>query len=203
MDLMTIDRATLGGRYVRLEPLGWAHLDGLIATGTDPGLYEWTVDRLDSPEAMTEAVRSALEAADRGDERPFATVERVTGRVVGTTRFLNISRPHRRAEIGGTRVGRPWQRTPINTEAKFLMLRHAFEAWGANRVEFKADARNLRSRAALARIGAVEEGTLRRHMVTHDGHVRDSVYFAVVAPDWPRVRDHLAALLARPWPPAA
>lgn len=199
MSPMTVGRVTLEGRHVRLEPLGWEHLDGLIATGTDPSLYEWTVDTLGSPEAMTGAVRQALAAEERGEELPFATVEAATGRVVGTTRFLGISRPHRRAEIGGTRIGRPWQRTPINTEAKLLMLQHAFEVWEANRIEFKTDARNLRSRAALTRIGAMEEGTLRQHMVNHDGHVRDSVYFGIIRPDWPGVRDHLLALLARPW----
>ena len=198
----TIGPVTLAGRFARLEPLGWHHLDGLVATGLDPELYRWTVERLDSPAAMADAVGAALAAAEAGREVPFATVEVATGRVVGATRFLNIEPAHRRAEIGGTRIGLAWQRTPINTEAKYLMLRHAFEAWALIRVEFKADALNARSRAAIARLGAVEEGTLRHHRVAHGGRVGDSVYFAVIAPDWPAVRAGLEARLARPWPPA-
>ena len=190
-----IGPVTLTGRYVRLEPLGWEHLPGLIESGLDPELYRWTVDRLDTPEAMRQSVASALEQAVAGREVPFATVEVATGRVVGTTRFLNIDRGHRRAEIGGTRVGLAWQRTPINTEAKSLMLRHAFEVWGLNRIEFKTDALNARSRAAIARLGAIEEGTLRHHRVSHGGRVGDSVYFAIIAPDWPTARARLEARL--------
>ena len=202
MDAATIGPVTLEGRFVRLEPLGWHHLDGLIASGADPELYRWTVDRLDAPGAMAGAIGSALAAAEAGREVPFATVEVATGRVAGTTRFMTIDRVHRRAEIGGTRVGLAWQRTPINTEAKYLMLRHAFEVWGLNRVEFKTDALNARSRAAIARLGAVEEGTLRHHRVSHGGRVGDSVYFAIIAPDWPAARARLEARLARPWPAA-
>ncbi len=198
----TIGPVTLSGRFVRLEPLGWHHLDGLVAAGLDPELYRWTVERAETAEAMAETVRAALAAAESGREVPFASIEVGTGRVVGTTRFLTIERAHRRVEIGGTRVGLAWQRTPINTEAKFLMLRHAFEVWGLNRVEFKTDAQNARSRAAIARLGAVEEGTLRHHRISHGGRVGDSVYFAIIAPDWPAVRARLEARLARPWPPA-
>ena len=132
--------APLLGRFVRLEPIRPDHLDGLIASGLDPGLYEWTVDRVDSPAAMALGIESALEAMAAGREVVYATLKSSTGQVVGTTRFLNIDRTHRRVEIGGTRVGLAWQRTPINTEAKLLMLRHAFEDWGMNRVEFKTDA---------------------------------------------------------------
>jgi len=197
-----IEPVILAGRLVRLEPLGWQHRDGLVASGLDPELYQWTVERVDSPEAMTRSVQAALDQADLGREVPFATVEAATGQVIGTTRFMAIDRAHRRVEIGGTRVGLAWQRTPINTEAKFLMLRHAFEVWGMNRVEFKTDALNTRSRAAIARLGAVEEGTLRQHRIAHGDRVGDSVSFAIIAPDWPEVRARLEARLARPWPPA-
>ncbi len=190
----------LFGHLVRLEPIRPDHLAGLIATGLDPDLYQWTVDRVDSPAAMAVVVANAIQATAAGRERVYATVEASTGQVVGTTKFLNIDAAHRRVEIGGTRVGRAWQRTPINTEAKFLMLRHAFEVWNMNRVEFKTDALNTRSRAAIVRLGAVEEGTLRHHMVAQEGRIRDSVYFAIIAPDWPAVRDRLTAYLARPWP---
>ena len=197
----TIEPTTLAGRFVRLEPLGWQHLEGLTASGLDSELYRWTLERIDSPAAMAESVRSTLTAVEAGSVVAFATVDAATGQVAGTTRFLGIERHHRVAEIGGTRVGLAWQRTPINTEAKYLMLRHAFETWTLNRVEFKTDAHNERSRAALARLGAVEEGTLRHHRVVHDGRIRDSVYFAIIAPDWPAVRARLEARLARPWPP--
>jgi len=160
---------TLSGRFVRLEPLGWEHLEGLVASGLDPALYQWTLDRVDSAEGMAEKVRVALEAAEAGREVPFASVEVASGKVIGSTRFMAIERRHRRAEIGDTRVGLAWQRTPVNTEAKYLMLRQAFEVWELNRVEFKADALNAPSRAALARLGAVEEGTFRHHMVVQGG----------------------------------
>ena len=202
MSATTPAPTTLTGRFVRLEPVERRHRDGLIASGLDPELYRWTVDRVDSPAAMAAGIESALEAMAAGREVVYATLEASTGQVVGTTRFLNIDRAHRRVEIGGTRVGLAWQRTPINTEAKFLMLRHAFEDWGMNRVEFKTDALNARSRAAIARLGAVEEGTLRHHMIAQGGRIRDSVYFAIIAPDWPEVRDRLTAFLDRPWPPS-
>ncbi len=198
-----IEPVTLSGRFVRLEPLGWRHLEGLVASGLDSELYEWTMERVDSGEAMADKIRLALEASGAGREVPFASVEVATGQVIGTTRFMAIDRRHRRAEIGDTRVGLAWQRTPINTEAKFLMLRQAFEVWGLNRVEFKTDALNARSRAAIGRLGAVEEGTLRHHMVVRGNRVRDSVYYAIIAPDWPEVRAKLEARLARPWPPVA
>ena len=198
MNMINPSPSTLTGRFVQLEPVGRQHLEGLIASGLDPELYEWTVDRVDSAEAMAAGVENALEAMAAGREVVYATVEIATGRIAGTTRFLNIDRVHRRVEIGGTRVGLAWQRTPINTEAKFLMLRHAFEDWGMNRVEFKTDALNIRSRVAIARLGAVEEGTLRHHMIAQGGRVRDSVYFAIIAPDWPEVRDRIADRLARP-----
>ena len=199
MSVTNPEPTILTGRFVRLEPVGRRHLEGLIASGLDPALYEWTVDRVDSPEAMAAGIENAMRAVAAGRELVYATRAVGTGLIAGTTRFLNVDRAHRRVEIGGTRVGLAWQRSPINTEAKFLMLRLAFEDWGMNRVEFKTDALNTRSRAAIARLGAVEEGTLRHHMIAQGGRVRDSVYFAIIAPDWPAVRDRLTALLDRPW----
>lgn len=201
----TIDRledpGTLSGRFVRLEPLGRQHLESLATHGLDPQIHEWTVDRLDDRDQMSAWIDQAISTRDRGQEFAFATVDAATGEVAGSTRYLNISRAHRRVEIGGTRIGVPWQRSPLNTEAKFLMLRQAFEVWELNRVEFKTDALNRRSRAALDRLGAREEGTLRRHMVTHSGRVRDSVYYSIIDQDWPEVRARLASFLDRPWPP--
>jgi RimJ/RimL family protein N-acetyltransferase len=128
---------------------------------------------------------------------PFATIEAASGQVVGSTRYMSIAPHHRRLEIGNTWLAPAWQRTAINTEAKLLMLTHAFTVVGALRVEFKTDALNEKSRAALLGIGATEEGTLRRHMLTDTGRRRDSVYFSVIEEEWPRVRMHLERRLAR------
>ena len=129
---------------------------------------------------------------------PFATVERSSGRVIGSTRFMAIAAPHRRVEIGSSWVAKPWQRTAVNTEAKYLMLRHAFETWGCLRVELKTDSRNERSRRAMLRLGCVEEGTYRKHVVTERGQVRDTVYFSVVDDEWPAVKARLEGLLGSP-----
>jgi N-acetyltransferase len=132
-----------------------------------------------------------------GSALPFATVERATNTVVGSTRYGNIVPQHRRAEIGWTWIAPRWQRTAVNTEAKYLMLRHAFDVMACRRVELKTSALNARSRAAMLRIGATEEGTLRRHMVQPDGSARDSVYFSVIDEEWPAVRERLEEMLRR------
>jgi len=180
---------------VRLEPLGAHHLAGLTRAGADPELWRWTLADASTPEAMAGYVEAALGEAERGESRPFATIERATGTVVGSTRFGNIAPTHGRAEIGWTWIARPWQRTAVNTEAKLLMLAHAFDVWGLDRVELKTDALNARSRAAILRLGATEEGTLRRHMRTSTGRLRDTVYFSILADEWPAVRDRLDARL--------
>jgi len=187
----------LNGRHVRLEPLSPEHLPGLIAVGCDPALWQITVNDGSTPEAMQRWVESALEERRRGTAVPFATVLQATGQVVGGSRFGNISAHDRRAEIGWTWVARAWQRTAVNTEAKFLMLRHAFEAWGLVRVEFKTDAINRQSRAALLGIGAREEGVLRRHARTWTGRFRDSVFYSILDDEWPAVKARLEARLAR------
>jgi RimJ/RimL family protein N-acetyltransferase len=191
-----VEPVTLEGAVVRLEPLDLArHWEGLRAIGLDPELWRWTVSRVESEEDLRRYLEGALRDQAAGQALPFATCERAGGRVVGSTRFGAIAVPHRRVEIGWTWVGRPWQRTAVNTEAKLLMLTHAFERWGCQRVEFKTDARNARSRAALLRIGAREEGTFRKHMLTDRGGVRDSVYFSIVDDEWPGVRARLEGLL--------
>jgi RimJ/RimL family protein N-acetyltransferase len=130
----------------------------------------------------------------------FATVEQKSGRAIGSTRFMNIDRTNRRVEIGSTWIAPAWQRTAVNTEAKYLMLRHAFEVWGCVRVELKTDALNQKSRNAILRLGAQEEGTLRRHLVTSTGRVRDTVYFSILDNEWPAVRAKLKAKLASQTP---
>ena len=185
----------LEGTAVRLEPLATGHLDRLCEIGLDPALWEWTTTKIRDVDAMRDYVGTALRWQAEGSALPFATVERATGRVVGSTRFANADPPNRRVEIGWSWIARPWQRTVVNTEAKYLMLRHAFERLGCIRVEFKTDALNARSRTAILRIGAKEEGTLRSHMQVEDGRRRDSVYFSIIEQEWPAVRVHLEGMM--------
>jgi RimJ/RimL family protein N-acetyltransferase len=147
---------------------------------------------------MRDYIDSALEAQAAGTAIPFATVERASGRVIGSTRYMNIDTANRRVEIGSTWLAKPWQRTAMNTEAKYLMLRHAFETLGCVRVELKTDALNQQSRQAILRIGAREEGTLRQHMVTWSGRLRDTVYFSILDSEWPGVKANLEAKLRQP-----
>jgi RimJ/RimL family protein N-acetyltransferase len=142
---------------------------------------------------MMKYIRAVLAEQEKGTSIPFATVERTSGKVVGATRFMNIDVPNKRVEIGSTWIAGPWQRSAINTEAKYLMMRHAFEAWGCNRVELKTDSLNSKSRNAILRIGAKQEGILRSHMVTWSERLRDTVYFSVIAPEWPEVKANLEA----------
>jgi RimJ/RimL family protein N-acetyltransferase len=186
-----LEPVVLEGRLVRLEPLTMDHHAALCAVGLDPDLWRCTSGHVDSPEAMRDYIRHALERRREGSALPFAVVERSAGEVVGSTRFATFEPSHRRVEIGWTWIARHAQRTGVNVEAKYLMLRHAFEALRMNRVELKTDVLNARSRAAILGIGATEEGTLRRHMITSRGRVRDTVYFSIVAEEWPEVRKRL------------
>lgn len=182
---------TLEGSVVRLEPLTLSHLDALCAVGLDPALWKFTVSNVRTREEMRSYIEAAWKAQKQGTALPFVIVERATGTVVGSTRYMNIDQPNRKLEIGSTWVAKRWQRTAVNTEAKYLLLRHAFEALGCVRVEFKTDVLNTQSRAALLRIGAKEEGILRKHQITQTGRVRDSVYFSIIDTDWPEVKRRL------------
>jgi RimJ/RimL family protein N-acetyltransferase len=192
-----VEPVTLEGSIVRLEPLTMEHLPGLTASGLDSEIWRWMPSTIQSPGDMRAYVDKALAARDTGTEMPFVTIERSSGRIVGGTRFMNIEPHHRRLEIGFTWIASAWQRTAVNTEAKLVMLTHAFNVLGALRVEFKTDSLNERSRAALLGIGAKEEGTLRNHMVTDSGRRRHSVYFSVIEEEWPQVRQHLESRLGR------
>jgi RimJ/RimL family protein N-acetyltransferase len=199
---MNVEPAVLEGEYVRLEPLGRHHISPLCDVGLDPELWQLTMTMINSAGDMNEYIETALKWQAEGTALPFATIERSSGTVVGSTRFANIDRTHRRVEIGWTWIARPWQRTAINTEAKFLMLRHAFETWGCIRVELKTDALNERSRRAMLRIGAKEEGTLRNHMITPTGRIRDTVYFSIIDSEWPDVKKRLQHMLEHPYVPS-
>ena len=198
-DKLIIAPVVLTGRYVRLEPLTRKHEEGLCAIGLDPELWRWTVSLVRNPAEMRAYIDTALLGQNEGTVLPFATVDAASGRTIGTTRFGAIDRGNRHMEIGWTWLGRDWQRTPANTEAKFLMLRHAFESLGCIRVEFKTDFLNEKSRRALLRIGAKEEGVLRRHIITESGRVRDSVYYSVLDREWPEVKAALEQKLERPY----
>ena len=154
---------------------------------------------IDTPEKMRTFVADALKAQDAGTALPFATIEKSSGKVIGSTRYGNIDRVHAGLEIGWTWLASPWRRTPINTEAKYLMLRHAFETLGCIRVAFKTDSLNDRSRTAILRIGATEEGIFRNHMITYSGRVRNTVYFSIINSEWPRVKSQLEEKLRQPF----
>ena len=193
---MEVRPVTLEGSFVRLEPLSMAHHAGLSEVGLDQELWEWIPEPVRTPEEMRAYIEEALAAQAAGTALPFATVERSSGRAVGSTRFANIDRRHRRVEIGWTWLARPWQRTRANTDAKNLMLGHAFETWGAIRVELKTDSLNARSRAAILRLGAKEEGILRNHMVTSSGRIRHTVYYSITDSEWPAVKSRLERMLS-------
>ena len=188
---LEIQQVTLQGRHIRLEPLTLNHLDGLCEIGLDPDLWRWIPAPVKSRDDLRDYIRLALQWQTDGTALPFATVDQSSGRVVGSTRYMNIDKPNRHVEIGATWIGRPWQRTVVNTEAKYLMLRHAFETLGCFRVELKTDALNQQSRNAILRIGASQEGIFRKHVVCADGRLRDSVYFSIIDSEWPEVKARL------------
>ncbi|MFZ1011625.1 MAG: GNAT family protein [Candidatus Sulfotelmatobacter sp.] len=181
---------TLEGSIVRLEPIRPDHAELFwnVAKDSVDDIFQWIPYRMKSQEDFQQIVAKALDEQERGESVVFATVERSSGRVIGSTRFMNIDRANHRVEIGSTWIAPAWQRTVVNTEAKYLMLRHAFEVWKCIRVELKTDALNQKSRNAILRIGAKEEGTLRRHVITWTGRVRDSVYFSILDTEWPEVK---------------
>ena len=196
---MDVQPVTLTGRLVRLEPLAAAHVSDLTVAGQDDGIWHlMPYGLVRTEEKMAAWVQDVLERQVQGTDLPFAVVLQETGRAVGSSRYLEIRAPHRGLEIGGTWYGTAYQRTGVNTECKFLLLRHAFEALGCVRVQFKTDLRNERSQKALERIGAVREGVLRNHMVMPDGYLRSSVVYSIVREEWPAVRSHLERLMASP-----
>lgn len=188
----------LTGTHVRLEPLDLdRHWPGLAAIGLEPSLWAFTASKVADAAQLRAYLEQALAEQARGTALPFATIDVASGRVCGSTRFGNLVREHRRVEIGWTWLGTAFQRSARNTEAKLLMLRHAFETWGCRRVEFKTSSTNAKSQAAMRRLGFVEEGTFRKWMVLADGSPRDTVWFSVIDDEWPARRAQLTALLAR------
>ena len=193
--LHVVTPLTLEGSVVRLEPLRQEHADLFwqAAKGALEDIFRWIPYSMKTLEDFDRLVQKAMSEQQRGESIVFATVERRSGRVIGSTRFMNIDRVNHRAEIGSTWIAPAWQRTAVNTEAKFLMLQHALEVWKCIRVELKTDALNQQSRSAILRLGAKEEGTLRKHLLTWSGRVRDTVYFSILDTEWPEVKTRLQA----------
>jgi len=187
----------LEGSFVRLEPMTMEHHAGLTAIGLDPEIWRLTVANVRTPEEMRTYMESALRLQTDGSSLPFVTIERSSGRIVGSTRFGNYDSLNRRIEIGWTWLAPAWQRTATNTEAKYLMLTHAFERLGCVRVELKTDVLNRPSRKAMTRIGAKEEGILRKHTLMWTGRYRDTVFYSILDDEWPQVKAHIEALLVR------
>lgn len=188
---------SLEGTHVRLEPLRPEHAPVLWEIAKDHlnDLFQWIPYKLQSLEDFRAFNRQVLDEQARGLSVPFATIEQKSNQIVGTTRYMSMDLANRKVEIGSTWIAPRWQRTVINTEAKYLMLRHAFEVWKCIRVELKTDALNQRSRNAIRRLGAKEEGTLRKHMLAYDGRQRDSVYFSILDTEWPEVKTRLESKL--------
>lgn len=193
---MKIEPVTLEGAHVRLETLREEHIPGLVAAGCGFGLFRFFPFSMEQPAEMRAYATQTIAGMRSGACLAFATIERATGRIVGSTGYWGIEPFHKRLEIGATWITPSHQRSPVNSEAKLLQLTHCFETLGCNRVEFKTDERNEKSRNALARIGAKEEGRFRAHMVMPDGALRTSVWFSVIASEWPDVKRRLAAKLS-------
>jgi N-acetyltransferase len=198
-----LEPIVLEGDFVRLEPMTLEHHPGLSEVGLDPEIWRQTVSFVRSPEEMRTYMESALKLQAEGTSLPFVTIERSSGRIIGSTRLGNYDRANRRVEIGWTWIARPWQRTAINTEAKYLMLSHAFEKLRCVRVELKTDVLNSASRKAMLRIGAKEEGILRKHTLMWTGRYRDSIYYSILDDEWPGVKQELERMLIRRPGPAS
>lgn len=183
---------TLTGKHVRLEPMTEAHLPGLAKIGLGQDFWDFMLyGNMNTEEDMANWVRDILARAERGTDLPFVAIHLESGRVAGATRYLNIAPEHRGLEIGGTWYGLEFQRTVVNTECKYMLLKYAFETLGCIRVQFKTDLRNERSQRAIERIGAIKEGVLRNHMILPDGRYRHSVFYSIIDNEWSELKTRL------------
>ena len=189
---------TLTGKYVRLEPMTVAHAPALAEIGVGQKFWDFMVyGKMETEEDMCGWVQEILSRAEKGTDVPFVAIHLASGRVAGATRYMNILPKDRGLEIGGTWYGLDFQRTPVNTECKYLLLRHAFETLGCIRVQLKTDLRNEHSQKAIERIGAVKEGVLRNHMILPDGYVRHSVFYSILDTEWLQVKKRLEEMMER------
>jgi N-acetyltransferase len=195
---MKIQPVTLTGKIIRLAPLSEAHVPDLTQVGIDENIWQFMLyGAIRSEDDLRGWVREILSRQKRGTDLPFAVIHLESGKAIGCTRYLEIHPEHRNLEIGGTWYGAPYRGTWVNTEAKYLLLRHAFEILGCIRVQLKTDLRNVRSQRAIERIGAQKEGILRDHMVLPDGTIRSSVYYSILKSEWPDVKAMLEERLTR------
>ena len=194
---MEVSPVTLEGQHVCLEPLSTAHEEALIAAASDGELWNTAVTIIPDRSGMLAYIEAALQGQAQGKELPFTIIRKTSGEVVGTTRFYEIVPADRRVAIGYTWLSASAQRTAVNTESKLLLLTHAFEHWKCNRVELITDVLNAQSRAAILRLGAKQEGILRKHLILPSGRIRDSVVFSIIAEEWPEVRARLLRSLGR------
>jgi N-acetyltransferase len=194
---------TMEGRYIRLVPMVRDHIGPLAIAGKDPEIWQWLVVGYGgNVDAMSRIVDQLLARQAEGTDLCFTVMLKAGNRPIGMTRYLAIDRPNRNVEVGGTWFARELWRTPVNSDSKLLMLTHAFEAEGCERVQLKTDTQNTRSQRAIERLGAQREGVLRQHMLRPDGTFRDSVMYSVLrSSEWPAVRQKLEAALQRPWNP--
>lgn len=196
---MEVFPVTLIGAYVRLEPMSEKHVPELAVAGRDENIWRYMLyGNLSSVEKMQAWVQDMLSRQARGTDLPFAVVLLESGKVIGATRYIDIRLDDRGIEIGGTWYQVEYQRTVVNTECKYLLLKHAFETLGCIRVQFKTDQRNDRSQRAIERLGAVKEGILRNHMILPDGTIRHSVYYSIIQTEWPSIKTRLEKKLAYP-----
>ncbi|MCL6452709.1 MAG: GNAT family N-acetyltransferase [Alicyclobacillus sp.] len=192
---MEIGPVELVGERAKLIPMEKSHIEGLFEAGRDPKIWSYMPMHIETIDDMKCLVTGALLAREASSEFPFVIIDQESEKIVGSTRFLDISVPNRHLEIGWTWLSPSVWRTRVNTECKYLLLKHCFETLGTLRVQLKTDGRNVRSQQAIQRIGAVKEGVLRKHRVMHDGYIRDSVYFSVIDDEWPSVKARLESML--------
>lgn len=195
---MEVKPVVLTGKHVRLEPMTEKHVPGLAEIGLGQAFWDFMLyGNIETVDDMRNWVMDILSRAEKGTDLPFVAIHLASGRVAGATRYLNIMPRDRGLEIGGTWYGLDFQRTPVNTECKYLLLRHAFETLGCIRVQLKTDLRNERSQKAIERLGAVKEGVLRNHMILPDGRYRHSVFYSILDTEWPAVKNRLEERMAR------
>jgi RimJ/RimL family protein N-acetyltransferase len=195
---LEVKPVVLTGQHVRLEPMAEEHIPGLAEIGAGQTFWDFMLyGNINTVEDMRDWVRDILSRAEKGTDLPFVAIYLASGRVAGATRYLNIMPKDRGLEIGGTWYGPEFQRTAVNTECKYLLLRHAFETLGCIRVQLKTDLRNERSQKAIERIGGVKEGVLRNHMILPDGRFRHSVFYSIIDTEWPNVKNRLEEMMNR------
>jgi RimJ/RimL family protein N-acetyltransferase len=198
MAYMEVKPVVLTGKHVRLEPMTDEHVPGLAEIGVGQTFWDFMLyGNMNSVDDMHDWVQDILSRAKKGTDLPFVVIHLASGRVAGATRYLNIVPKDRGLEIGGTWYGPEFQRTPVNTECKYLLLQHAFETLGCIRVQLKTDLRNERSQKAIERLGAIKEGVLRNHMILPDGRYRHSVFYSILDTEWPEVKKRLEAMMER------